>query len=72
VGPFRPSVSRDSPKVSSNSGFASIYLDLPIKGTRLIPYLGGGLCVTALQTSPTTIQLRRFSSTFGGSGKLPD
>jgi len=71
VGPFRPSVSRDSPKVSSNSGFASLYLDLPVSGTRLIPYLGGGLGVTALQTSPTTIQLRRFSSTFGGSGKLP-
>ena len=71
VGPFRPIVSRDSPKLSSNSGFASLYLDLPIKGTRLIPYLGGGLGVTALQTSPTTLQLRRFSSTFGGSGKLP-
>ena len=71
VGPFRPSVSRDSPKVSSNSGFASLYLDLPVSGTRLIPYLGGGLGFTALQTSPTTIQLRRFSSTFGGSGKLP-
>ena len=71
VGPFRPIVSRDSPTLSSNSGFASLYLDLPIKGTRLIPYLGGGLGVTALQTSPTTLQLRRFSSTFGGSGKLP-
>jgi len=71
VGPFRPSVSRDSPKVSSNSGFASLYADLPIEGTRLIPYVGGGLGFTALQTSPTTLQLGRFSSTFGGSGKLP-
>jgi opacity protein-like surface antigen len=71
VGPFRPIVSRDSPKVSSNSGFASLYADLPIEGTRLIPYLGGGLGVTALQTSPTTIELRRSRSTFGGSGKLP-
>jgi hypothetical protein len=71
VGTFLPSVSRDSPKVSSNSGFANLYLDLPVAGTRLIPYLSGGLGVTALQTSPTTIQLRRFSSTFVGSGKLP-
>jgi len=71
VGTFLPIVSRDSPKVSSNSGFANLYLDLPVAGTRLIPYLGGGLGVTALQTSPTTIQLRRFSSTFVGSGKLP-
>jgi opacity protein-like surface antigen len=71
VGPFRPIVSRDSPKVRSNSGFANLYLDLPVPGTRLIPYLGGGLGVTALQTSPTTLQLRRFRSTFGGSGKLP-
>jgi len=52
VGPFRPVVSRDSPKVSSNSGFASLYLDLPVQGTRLIPYVGGGLGFTALQTSP--------------------
>jgi opacity protein-like surface antigen len=71
VGPFRPLVSRDSPKVTSNSGFASLYLDLPVQGTRLIPYVGGGLGFTALQTSPTTIQLRRFSSTFGGNGNLP-
>ncbi len=71
MGTFLPIVSRDSPKVSSNSGFANLYLDLPVAGTRLIPYLGGGLSVTALQTSPTTIQLRRFSSTFVGSGKLP-
>ena len=71
VGPFRPSVSRDSPTVRSNSGFASLYLDLPVQGTRLIPYLGGGLGFTAVQTSPTTIQLRRFRSTFGGSGNLP-
>jgi hypothetical protein len=71
VGPFRPVVSRDSPKVSSNSGFASLYLDLPVQGTRLIPYVGGGLGFTALQTSPTTIRLRRFSSTFGGNGNLP-
>jgi len=71
VGPFRPIVSRDSPKVTSNSGFASLDLDLPVQGTRLIPYVGGGLGFTALQTSSTTIQLRRFSSTFGGSGNLP-
>jgi opacity protein-like surface antigen len=71
VGPFRPIVSRDSPKLSSNSGFASLYADLPIEGTRLIPYLGGGLGFTALQTSPTTLQLRRFRSSFGGSGNLP-
>jgi len=71
VGPFRPIVSRDSPKVRSNSGFANLYLDLPVPGTRLIPYLGGGLGFTALQTSPTTIELRRFRSTFGGSGNLP-
>jgi len=71
VGPFRPIVSRDSPKVTSNSGFASLDLDLPVQGTRLIPYVGGGLGFTALQTSPTTIQLRRFSSTFGGNGNLP-
>jgi opacity protein-like surface antigen len=71
VGPFRPIVSRDSPKVRSNSGFASLYLDLPVPGTRLTPYLGGGLGFAALQTSPTTIQLRRFRSTFGGGGTLP-
>lgn len=71
VGPFRPSVSRDSPKVISNSGFASLYADLPIEGTRLVPYVGAGLGFTALQASPTTLQLRRFRSTFGGSGKLP-
>lgn len=71
VGPFRPTVSRDSPKVSSNSGFASLYLDQPVPGTRLVPYLGGGLGFTALQARATTIQLRRFRSSFGGSSNLP-
>jgi len=70
VGPYPAIASRDNPQVTSNSGFASLYLDLPIQGTRLIPYLGGGLGYTALQSGSTTIQLRRFSSSFGGSGSL--
>ena len=70
VGPYPAIASRDTPRVTSNSGFASVYLDLPIQGTRLVPYLGGGLGFTALQSGSTTIQLRRFSSSFGGSGTL--
>ena len=39
-------------------------------GTCLIPYVGGGLGFTALESSPTTIRLRRFMSTFSGNGNL--
>jgi len=43
--------------VISNSLFASLYLDLPVPDTRLVPYLGGGIGATVLRTSSTTLQL---------------
>lgn len=61
----------DHPSVRSNSVFASLYLDLPIPETRLVPYLGGGIGFTKLRSDPTTFQLGpNRVSLGGGSGTL--
>lgn len=66
AGPFPLAASNDDPQVSSNSAFASLYLDLPVPDSRLVPYVGGGLGYTALNTSKTTLQLGPFLSSVGG------
>jgi opacity protein-like surface antigen len=66
VGPFPAAVSTGGGHVSSNSAFASLYLDFAQQDSRLVPYVGGGLGYTALHTSQTTIQLGGNTATFGG------
>ena len=66
VGPFPASVSTGGGNVSSNSAFASLYLDLAQQDSRLVPYVGGGLGYTALQMSQITIQLAGNTASFGG------
>jgi hypothetical protein len=66
VGPYPAAASVEDPQLRSNSVFAGLYLDLPVPQTRLVPYVGAGLGITALQASATTIQLGRFRSSFGG------
>ncbi len=65
VGPFPLAAAVADPVVSSNSVFASLYADLPINA-RLVPYVGGGIGYSALNTSATTISLRSGSQSFGG------
>lgn len=66
VGPFPASVSTGDGQVSSDSAFASLYLDFAQQDSRLVPYVGGGLGYTALHTSQTTLQLGGNTATFGG------
>jgi opacity protein-like surface antigen len=66
IGPLPVQSGSEGQPVSSDSLFASLYVDLPLPRTRLVPYLGGGLGYTALHTSPTTIQLGPTSTSFGG------
>lgn len=71
VGPYPAAMlGADNARVTSNSGLASLYLDLPVAGTRWVPYLGGGVGFTALEARTTTIRLGRLESSFGGSGNL--
>jgi opacity protein-like surface antigen len=65
VGPFPLAAAVADPVVSSNSVFASLYLDLPVKA-RLVPYVGGGLGYSVVKASATTISLRGVSQSFGG------
>ena len=65
VGPFPLAATVADPLVSSNSVFASLYADLPVNG-RLVPYVGGGIGYTAVNSTATTISVRGLSQTFGG------
>lgn len=70
AGPFPLAASRNDATVTSNSAFASLYLDLPVNA-RLVPYVGAGLGYTKVSASPTTLTLGAFSQSFGGgSGGL--
>lgn len=61
----------DHPPVRSTSMFASLYHDLPLPDTRLVPYVGGGIGFTQLYSEPTTFQLgRNRVSLGGGSGTV--
>lgn len=66
VGPFPVAANNGSGRVSSDSAFASLYLDLAEQDSRLVPYVGGGLGYVALRTSPTTLVLGGNSASFGG------
>lgn len=59
----------DHPPLRSNSVFASLYLDLPVPETRLVPYVGGGFGYTALYSEPTTFQLGPNRVSIGGGNK---
>lgn len=67
IGPYRRDASSDT-TLNSNSVFASLYLDLPLKNSRFVPYLGGGLGVTALQVGQSTIKLPQRDVSFSGGG----
>lgn len=57
----RPSTSL----VTSNSVFASLYLDVPVND-RLVPYVGGGLGYTNVTSSSTDLTLGAVSQSVGG------
>lgn len=65
AGPYPLSTSGGDGQVSSNSGFASLYVDLPVNA-RLVPYVGAGLGYTRVSSSSTTVSLGPFSQTVGG------
>jgi len=67
VGPFPVEARLSDPQVGSNSVFASLYADLPVN-SRLVPYVGGGLGITALNGNATTLRRGNLSQTIGGNG----
>ena len=65
AGPYPLTTSGGDGQVSSNSGFASLYVDLPVNA-RLVPYVGAGLGYTRVSTNPTTVSFGSFSQSVGG------
>ena len=65
VGANELEVRPSNPLVTSNSVFASLYLDLPVNN-RLVPYVGGGLGYTNVTSSSTELTLGAVSQSVGG------